>query len=329
VLQERATVLDAAGQATTTNSRSIWGAGMPGGIGALLGRHVGTQHFHYHYDGRGNVVQITSANPGQLLRAVYGYNAFGELTYSLSGTQYTQEAQPFRFSTKLWNERLDLYHFGARFYDPSLGRFINRDPIREAGGLNLYGFVGNNPINQVDPWGLMYAAGFDPEYGPTNPGLPGYGSPTTEELDDPLVYAALSACLATIGGDYGGVPVSGSGGGRGSGSGSGSGGGSASVPAYPSFPEGTVFRSGAGNRGNFVDKPGRPPGISVRTSLSEPWPQGPHGPVFNKPEFTAVDPARYGGCVVDNKPPGHANLPGLSPEAMQVPGKIGTYKFPK
>jgi RHS repeat-associated protein len=41
-----------------------------------------------------------------------------------------------------------------RWYDPNLQRFINRDPIGEAGGINLYRFVGNDPINWIDPWGF-------------------------------------------------------------------------------------------------------------------------------------------------------------------------------
>ena len=42
----------------------------------------------------------------------------------------------------------------ARYYDSELGRFINQDPIGLRGGMNLYAYVGNNPLNFVDPSGL-------------------------------------------------------------------------------------------------------------------------------------------------------------------------------
>jgi RHS repeat-associated protein len=48
---------------------------------------------------------------------------------------------------------LDLLHH--RWYDPAVGRFLTRDPIRWAGGLNLYGYCGADPVNKVDPSGLI------------------------------------------------------------------------------------------------------------------------------------------------------------------------------
>jgi RHS repeat-associated protein len=47
-----------------------------------------------------------------------------------------------------------LTHY--RLYDPDTGRWLNRDPIGEIGGLNLYGYVGGNPVNFVDPTGLLF-----------------------------------------------------------------------------------------------------------------------------------------------------------------------------
>jgi RHS repeat-associated protein len=47
-----------------------------------------------------------------------------------------------------------LYYYKARFYDPSLRRFLNPDPIGYADGLNMYGYVGGDPVNGTDPSGL-------------------------------------------------------------------------------------------------------------------------------------------------------------------------------
>jgi hypothetical protein len=55
------------------------------------------------------------------------------------------------------NNRCSINIYGYRYYHPQTGRWINRDPIEESGGLNLYGFVGNSPIIRIDILGLRKA----------------------------------------------------------------------------------------------------------------------------------------------------------------------------
>src|SRR5688572_23603605 len=73
----------------------------------------------------------------------YRYNPFGG-TISSSGT--LASANTYRFSSKEFHSNSGLYYYGYRWYDPNLQRWLNRDPIFEEGGINLYSFVMNQPI---------------------------------------------------------------------------------------------------------------------------------------------------------------------------------------
>ena len=63
----------------------------------------------------------------------------------------------FRYTGQQYLGGLNLYYYKARFYSPSLGRFLQTDPIGTADDLNLYAYVGNNPVNFSDPTGLIAA----------------------------------------------------------------------------------------------------------------------------------------------------------------------------
>ena len=77
-----------------------------------------------------------------------GATPFGQ-DRSASGT-----GNEYKFTGKEWDEESGLYYFWHRYYDPEIGRFINKDLIGFLGGINLYEYVGSNPINWIDPWGL-------------------------------------------------------------------------------------------------------------------------------------------------------------------------------
>lgn len=129
--------------------------GATGGVGALvqITQHAGTAASYLPtYDANGNVVSLINAATGALV-AAYEYSPFGEL---LRAEGSYAASNPFRFSTKFTDDESGLVYYGARYYSPSLGRFINRDPIAEQGGLNLYGFCGNDGINGVDYLGYSW-----------------------------------------------------------------------------------------------------------------------------------------------------------------------------
>jgi RHS repeat-associated protein len=69
------------------------------------------------------------------------------------------KANPFRFSTKYQDDESDLLYYGYRYYKPSTGTWVNRDPMGELGGKNLYGFVFDDPVNRFDKDGRI--AGVD------------------------------------------------------------------------------------------------------------------------------------------------------------------------
>jgi len=107
---------------------------------------------YYHYDGLGNTVALTDQSSNIINR--YAYTPFGEL----AGIEESEDTPNlFRYVGKfgVMDDENGLLYMRARYYDPSLGRFMNKDPIGFMGGLNLYEYVGNNPANYTDPLGTF------------------------------------------------------------------------------------------------------------------------------------------------------------------------------
>jgi RHS repeat-associated protein len=175
-------------------SGSLEGAG---GIGGLLARSDGyasgvfSDHNFYHADGNGNITYLV--NSAQTLAASYRYDPFGNL---ISSSGSLAVSNTYRFSCKEFVPSVGLYYYLYRFYDPSLQRWPNRDPLCDDGSmvfavtkieprleprsadelagmadaildplgtftrvnLNLYGVVGNNPVINIDPLGLDFSS---------------------------------------------------------------------------------------------------------------------------------------------------------------------------
>jgi RHS repeat-associated protein len=138
-------------------SQSLQGAGGVGGLLLVLTPNSelpATAHA-VSYDANGNISEYINLANGNV-DAHLEYDAFGRIIAS-TGTAPSN----FGFSTKYEDTETGYLYYGFRYYDPQTGRWPNRDPIGERGGLNLYAFVGNNGVNTWDYLGLKRSKFFD------------------------------------------------------------------------------------------------------------------------------------------------------------------------
>ena len=131
-------------------SGSLQGAGGVGGLLEVVYKGTQTTNCFVAFDGNGNVAALTDAG-GTSILAQYEYGPFGEVLRKNGDLAYSN---PFRLSTKYQDEETDLLYYGYRYYDPISARWKSRDMSGEHHSLNLYAFVGNAAITQIDPQGL-------------------------------------------------------------------------------------------------------------------------------------------------------------------------------
>jgi RHS repeat-associated protein len=230
VIQERSQVFLSIDEPSATYTRgndlsgTLQGAG---GISGLLARSDGMtgQTAFYYADGNGNVRSMI--NSSNAIVAKYLYDAYGNI---LSKAGSLANANLYRFSSKEFHQPSGLVYYLYRYYDPNLQRWPNRDPMAESGFrvlefsipisikdidsdpmagqmLNLYLMVGNDPINETDPYGNLnlrkwicgvFAAGG--AVGCTIIGVNSYYS-YTSTLDSSLSYKREVAILDSKYGD--------------------------------------------------------------------------------------------------------------------------------
>ncbi|MCJ7575494.1 MAG: hypothetical protein MUO80_02275 [Dehalococcoidia bacterium] len=126
------------------------------GLGLLLGSDAVGNTVFYTFDASGSTSEVTT-DAGAILNR-YAYAPFGRSLYStatiVNKFQYVGEAG-------VAAEQNGLLFMRSRYFSPALGRFVQEDRIGIMGGLNLYRYGGNNPLNFIDPSGdiLLYVVG--------------------------------------------------------------------------------------------------------------------------------------------------------------------------
>jgi RHS repeat-associated protein len=122
------------------------------GLGLMAVVTPTDQVYCYHFNAVGSTIALTDQS--QTMVNKHAYDSFGNVV-----NQEETVPQPFKFVGQhgVMTEPNGFYYMMARYYDPNVGRFISEDPIGFDGGdVNLYGYVGNNPVNLIDSSGLTW-----------------------------------------------------------------------------------------------------------------------------------------------------------------------------
>jgi RHS repeat-associated protein len=134
------------------------------GQGLLAMVNPADEIYCYHFDAIGSTIAMTDET--QAMVNTYAYTPFGSIA-----NEQESLPQSFKYVGQhgVMAEPNGFYYMRARYYDPEVGRFISEDPIGFGGGdVNLYAYVGNNPILFVDPWGLCSESANTYQIGPVH-----------------------------------------------------------------------------------------------------------------------------------------------------------------
>jgi RHS repeat-associated protein len=111
---------------------------------------VSTGNIYYYLNDRLGTPQIMTDDTGTIVWEA-SHKPFGEASVNPKSTMENN----FRFPGQYYDEETGLHYNYHRFYDPRTGRYLRPDPIGLLGGINLFLYASNNPVNVIDPLGLI------------------------------------------------------------------------------------------------------------------------------------------------------------------------------
>jgi len=139
-----------------------WGAGIDDLLAITLINGAATNSYYAVKDRLGSVQALMNAS-GSVIES-YTYDAWGVTVIKNAGGAVIAASaygNRFMFHGGACSAVTGLYNFRARWYDPSTGRWLSKDPIGISGGLNMYAFCGDDPVNTSDAFGLCTTSQFN------------------------------------------------------------------------------------------------------------------------------------------------------------------------
>ncbi|NEO95079.1 MAG: RHS repeat-associated core domain-containing protein, partial [Moorea sp. SIO3G5] len=115
---------------------------------------VGTRKLRYQLDNHLGSVSLEVDDDAQII-SYEEYFPYGGTAFIAGKSQQEVKLKEYRYSGKERDDSTGLYYYGARYYAPWLGRWLKPDPAGKVDGLNLYGYVKDNPVKFKDKKGLM------------------------------------------------------------------------------------------------------------------------------------------------------------------------------